>query len=366
MSSLSSEVVSALYQALGDNEGQVRAEAAKAMGNIGTPPVDTRAVARLVELLKQDKEPLVRESCADALGLLGESGVACLSQPKSAVVALEGALKDSFWKVRFTSCVALGKLGPAGNSAVPALLAFMKDGRIKRQVVAASLAEMGEAGIEAMLNILLSEGSLHYNSQVRIAAAYGLSLCPLQCRRVNDVVDTLFAASSDRVPLVRRAVLEGIGSMSRRAKESVPFLRTRSVLPFLYAFLKDRDGAVRDAAAEQLALAGPHGELLLIEGLLKDSQPLIRQGAAHGLMHIGPRAIRSLLLGLADPDSNVRLAVASAIEAMTFPTILSNLREKPPGVRSNVVVTAQETLQCPYPLSSSIRALLQQLVQELS
>lgn len=45
-------------------------------------------------------------------------------------------------------------------------------------------------------------------------------------------------------------------------------------------FLKDREATVREAAACALADAGPHGELLLIEGVLKDSNSMIRSSAA--------------------------------------------------------------------------------------
>ncbi|KAJ4461372.1 hypothetical protein PAPYR_2432 [Paratrimastix pyriformis] len=105
--------------------------------------------------------------------------------------------------------------------------------------------------------------------------------------------------------------------MARQAREEVTYLRARNFLPFVYPFLKDKDRAVREMAAEVLGppaapaprlgeepraemadahgpsphshplggwppagTAGPQGELLLIEGLLKDSSPAIRAAAA--------------------------------------------------------------------------------------
>lgn len=87
-------------------------------------------------------------------------------------------------------------------------------------------------------------------------------------------------------------------------------------------FLKDREQLVREAAAAALAEAGPHGELLLIEGVLKDSNPVIRASAAFGLMRIGARTIRTLLLAMNDRDSTVRQAVGRAIQYLGLQNVI--------------------------------------------
>jgi HEAT repeat protein len=75
-------------------------------------------------------------------------------------------------------------------------------------------------------------------------------------------------------------------------------------------------------AAEMMSNAGPHGELLLIEGLLKDANHVIRASAAHGLGHVGPKTIRTLLLALNDKDPMVLKAVTEAIESIGVPAIV--------------------------------------------
>jgi HEAT repeat protein len=80
--------------------------------------------------------------------------------------------------------------------------------------------------------------------------------------------------------------------------------------------LKDKNKVVRETAAEVLAMTGPHGEKLLIEGLLKDSISLIRTSCAIGMRFVGPQTIRTLLLALNDKDPQVIKAAADTIEAI--------------------------------------------------
>ena len=67
-----------IYRSLEDNNGEVRARAAEALGWIE----DREAVESLAELLRNDEDPEVRASAADALGEIGD---------KSAVRALKNA-----------------------------------------------------------------------------------------------------------------------------------------------------------------------------------------------------------------------------------------------------------------------------------
>ena len=71
-----------LYESLNDDDGEVRARAAEALGWIE----DKQAVKALTKLLKNDEDPEVRASAADALGEIGD---------KTAIDALKyAALND--------------------------------------------------------------------------------------------------------------------------------------------------------------------------------------------------------------------------------------------------------------------------------
>ena len=120
----------------------------------------------------------------------------------------------------------------------------LKDGSVSRSETAVALASIGSKGIQSLIDILRTEGKA--SAQVRIAAAYGLSHVDVTASSsavsesigssspppLDGVVECLFAASRDRLPGVRKAVLESLSALGRVAKETVTYLRTRSLLPF--------------------------------------------------------------------------------------------------------------------------------------
>lgn len=78
------ESVSALINALNDGSPFVRAEAARALGRVG--PAAAAAVSHLIGLLERDSDGEVRRQAATALGLIGD---------RSALDALEAAARGS-------------------------------------------------------------------------------------------------------------------------------------------------------------------------------------------------------------------------------------------------------------------------------
>ncbi len=107
--------IEALIQALDDDADLVRRSAASAIGYIGYPLDE--AIAALVKTLTTDEERDVRASCADALGNLGD--------PR-ALEALIQALDDDE-NVRLAAVDALRKLGSDASPAIPLLIEAMRD-----------------------------------------------------------------------------------------------------------------------------------------------------------------------------------------------------------------------------------------------
>jgi hypothetical protein len=99
--------VTALIKALGDEDGHVRTEAARALGLLGQP---TDAVLAALTKALHDEEAYVRCEAARGLGLMGRPDNAVLS-------ALNEALGDEDGYVRTEAARALGIIGGRAHVA---------------------------------------------------------------------------------------------------------------------------------------------------------------------------------------------------------------------------------------------------------
>lgn len=101
-SDLSATLATEIHAALGDQDGEVRALAATATGNLGAASVP--AIPALIKQLKYDKVKEARETAARALGRIGKAA----PTNKSAIEPLTSAARDDLDAV--TRTVALGAL----------------------------------------------------------------------------------------------------------------------------------------------------------------------------------------------------------------------------------------------------------------
>lgn len=121
---------------------------------------------------------------------------------------------------------------------------------------------------------------------------------------------------SDKKADIRKAAITSLDILRKKASnntDQVTYLKAKSMLPFLYNCLLDRDRPVRNCAVLAIANFGPQGELMFIEGVTKEANPNIRLECAKGLGKIGPTTFRTLLLTLHDPHPAVVEAVCTAI-----------------------------------------------------
>uniref|UniRef100_A0A7S1KM31 Uncharacterized protein n=1 Tax=Percolomonas cosmopolitus TaxID=63605 RepID=A0A7S1KM31_9EUKA len=380
--------IRALGEAMFDSEESVRAAAAHSIGAIGMPHVHS-VIGTLCAGIK-DSSSKVRAQAVAAIGRLAAGFKRIIGERTNSSNQLQydeilnvlipmtkriiPLLRDSFYNVRFQTVLSIREYGAEVyeledaliKSVVKELTKVLRDGSVNRTEVAQTLVAVGDDGIHQLMNILQHE--THHNSKIRMSAAVGLSSTPVESSATIDaVVETLFQAANDRVPLVRRAVLHTLGVLSRRAKESLTYLRAQSLLPFMYSFLKDHEKCVREMAAEVLAKAGPRGELLLVEGVLKDSNATIRCSAGYGLMHVGPKCVRTLLLALNDKDPHVTRAVASALEQIGAPAIVNSLKNRDSAVQQSVLSSVRDVLLIIQliPNSSALHRMLHRIKEQL-
>src|SRR5262249_14584322 len=153
-------------------------------------------------------------------------------------------LKSSDPKVRASACVAIRNIGPAAKSAIPALIAALKDtDAYVRMEATVALGAIGEAAIPALIDAAKSTSRYQ-----RIGACLAL------------------------------------GHMGAKAKEAIASLEP---------LLKDKNASVRAHAAQAIWRIDPTraGDIVpVLAEALKDENRAVRMGAAVTLGQIGPAA----------------------------------------------------------------------------
>jgi len=151
-----SDGIDPLLRALRDPDKKVRGQAARALGEIGEPSVESLII------LTKDPDWKVRYRAAEALGMIGSiKAVPCLIE----------ALGDPKDHVRYMAAKAIGETG-SGN-AETALVAHLGDENefVRRSAAIALGITGGKLACKALKDILIREPS----EKVRIAIRASLS-----------------------------------------------------------------------------------------------------------------------------------------------------------------------------------------------
>ncbi|PIQ84201.1 MAG: hypothetical protein COV75_03470 [Candidatus Omnitrophica bacterium CG11_big_fil_rev_8_21_14_0_20_63_9] len=233
--------VRALNRALRDKEWGVRAEAAQALGEIGTN--DELAVLELIEALKDEVQP-VRASAAAALGKIGD---------ERAVPALIDLMRRR-WPYRLTEAEdALVKIGKA---SVPELIKLLQNNGFgeERWQVARALGRIGDSRAMPALTETLKDDSDHVRSAaVGALIAIGEPVVPVMITIVND------NGNREEARISALRVLMKIGN-----RESVPVL----VLALLD---QGNTGNIGGEIADALGDIGDKRAVLALVHVLRDN-----------------------------------------------------------------------------------------------
>lgn len=247
------ELVTALLQAVDDENSKVRSEAIYTLGVVGRMPL---AAAQQEALLKalDHYDPAIRAGAARVIGRL---------QVSDAGDALVKAINDSNEQVRYAAMRALGDIREA-------------------------------RAVEALTDQLTfyGKGEGAWSALHALATIAHASSVPLFKARL-----------ADRDPSIRRAAMEGLA----RAKDP-------SEIPALeVAAGNDESETVRAAAAFALQSLGRNYVPRLVESM--DSAKMAPQIAGY-LVELGPGIVASLLSHLQDQDPAIRGNVAQALGAI--------------------------------------------------
>lgn len=290
-------------------------------------PAAASAVPALLDLLGDDESEL-RAAAAEALGYVGGPAVAG---------RLAACLDDHESEVREAAAWALARLGPAARAAVPGLLRILEQDRSDLGLAAArALGEVGgspERVVPALARVVSADDPPWWTAFAAEAlAAYGAAALP--------ALDTLIAAldpdGDDEVRVHAALALVGIGPPARAA------------LPRLTAVEED-DAA---APAFRLAAAAIAGEpARALPRLVADLDHPERIGAAaRSLAWLGPvaeSAVPALVRALGEAAWEDAEHVARALDRiaarpdLAVPALLAALREHGDAPRTaNAILAA--------------------------
>lgn len=298
-----------------------RLRAAEALAEYGP-----HAVPALCRLLQAD-EALVRSYAAVALVRIGPRAEAAVPD----LIQLAGN-KAEAQDLREVALVALGQIGPPAAPAIPVLRAVLNEASapLLQQEAISALATIATPDSVAVLVDLLEHGDRHRQQAVLLALsaqgakaksaaadllAFGSRHADSElCDRVfltvtalgrEAVVDLLPYLQADAPATRRRAAL----ALSRLGPQAI------AAVPALCAVLHEEADVVRFWAAKALGNIGPDAAQAIgpLRHALQDADPNVRWEAATALAKIDPAAIsehdwRRLL---SDPDPGVRQRAAA-------------------------------------------------------
>lgn len=292
-----------------------KTNAAHALAKIGAA-----AIPALVGALEND-DPAVRANAAWALGEIGTDSGGTLP-------GLTKALTDKDNVVRYYAAEALGRIrGPS----VPGLINALgdKDPKVCQSVVRA-LVSIGDPTVPELLKILKGEASTG-----RTNAALALAMIEPSFKDTIPAIESAMADLSDEgkiaavVPLIKAGInterylpfiVQGLADRKMlfyRLKEALS-KSGRASIPILRALTINRDPNIRVDAVSALGTLGPAGkaaESLIADGL-KDDDPRVRATAAKALGEKGGEAknyIPALVEALKDSDYFVKKSAAEAL-----------------------------------------------------
>lgn len=280
----------------------------------------------LVSQLK-DGDPREREEAAFELGKLGPAGA-------PAIPALRQALGDESGSVRNAAVHALGELG--AKEATGDLIARLQDEDPRvRYAAAIALGQIGGSAattIPPLVNLLADDHYFVRAEAARTLAKYGAAAVP-----------ALEKALEDRNPEIRHGAAESLGVIGAAA---------RPAMPALIRALGSGDMDLAQAAFTAIGLIGPRPEdaaqaIPILRKGLQNQRPGARYNCAWALGQIGNRQLlgadREAIAGevaalLSDKDPIVRWHAAESLQwigptAATIPGLTRALVDENPRVR---------------------------------
>ncbi|MFX0065869.1 MAG: HEAT repeat domain-containing protein [Candidatus Hermodarchaeota archaeon] len=298
-----------LLKALQDPNRTIRGQAAKSLGLIGNP----EAVEPLISSLS-DKDDEVKMQIIEALGEIGDS---------RALDLLVEALKDREMKVRDSAAKALAKLGASG---IDHLIYLLWDGNpmIQRR------AEKALLKMDVPIGELLLEASKEKNSQDR--KKIGACLNRLRWNPKNDTEkarylflqmewEKLLKLGTEAIEPLTQGLMDEDWEIRRMSAETLGQIEGQEAFEPLSQALKSQDSKIRRSIVAALRRVGDERAVEVLIAALNDPEEHVRWTAAEALGNIGDkRAIEPLVKALNDKSLRVRNNVEFALKKNKWKT----------------------------------------------
>lgn len=202
--------LAALRKVLRDPVASVRSAAAGTVWNLELRD----AVPDLITMLRSDTDLNVRADAALALGGLGSP---------EALGPLAATMFNAHPRLRANAAVALGQLGPEGAAALPMLRKAVSDPDMGVACSALrAISYLGSHGAPAKAEVLVALS--HETTAIRDTAAQAVLALVRAGVRDDDVVDQLRSAILDQSAMVRTYALQAVGALGDRGAPLVPIL----------------------------------------------------------------------------------------------------------------------------------------------
>jgi HEAT repeat protein len=288
------KIVAALATSLAMTDGQARYETVRLLAEFGTKAKS--AIPALIDLLKNDKDDLVRAAAARSLGYIAEP-------TSDAVPALAEAIVDKDLRVRRSAVRALVHIHPGPAIGLPLYVKALQtaDPATVAEVIATA-AELGDKVVPGA-KAGLKDPKARYWALLLLS-----SVGPAAKSAVPDVAAVL----ADEQPEVRMQAAMTLGEIGPDSKAAVSDL---------VKALDDKEAAVRLGAAFALGKIGSSDATPALEKQMSGGgRPFFRAVCAWALVQINPenqelvdRAIKLLGESLASKDLRVRRGAARAL-----------------------------------------------------
>lgn len=322
-----------------------------------------RSLAELLDELQHPREGGARVRAVEALAQYGEH----------AVPALRGLLGDEDQLVRSYACVALVRIGPGAEAALPDLVNLGGDQGESEDLREIAILALGQIGPQAAPAVPMLQAVLREVSSSKLRRE---TVCALAAIATPDAVATLiellehggqqdqqavlFACSAQRVhtkPVAAALLAFGTRHPNSRTGDEAFMTVTafgREAVVELLPYLRAEELETRRRAALALARLGPDATAAVpaLCDALQDEADSVRFWAAKALGNVGPGArpaIVALRQVLHDADPNVRWEATTAIAKIDPAALTENdwnrlLSDPDPGVRQRAAAIRSASL----------------------
>ncbi|MDA2923644.1 HEAT repeat domain-containing protein [Acidobacteria bacterium AH-259-L09] len=340
-----------LLNTLSDHSPKVRAEAALALGRLGTH----EGVSPLSRMLLEDPVPLVRDAAAQALGNIADD---------RALTALREGLADLDYDARRSATLALERMGERATpffiealrgeskaAAVEAASALERMGMVavwiedlageKSQPAFELLTCIAKTGVVETLARSLTHPKLSVRTRLCRILSEGASprsfdtLTELAQKdsewaaRLEALVALIKLADARSVPLLSHALSEEEETVRERllmALQDSPRSLLDPLADTVSALLQDANLKIRVQAIRVLAKMHTESLFSVLLSSFSDAAPEVRKEAALVLQHYSNKeGVQALIVALQDPDREVRAAAVKSLGQLKDPQAIGPL-----------------------------------------